>query len=176
MKTKLTFYSIKSVSLVLIFCALAFTAGAQTINIQQQGDHTIGNAAQTPRYAVGDVNNDRLPDLVTLNKANLTANGPIAVFLNNGAGGFGAPINILAGPTGLSPNAVAIGDYNRDGFADLAIAQDGIANGINIRLGNGTGNFTTETFIAAERGSPSIASADFNGDGNLDVAICNNNN
>jgi hypothetical protein len=31
-------------------------------------------------------------------------------------------------------------------------AQDGISNGINLRLGNGSGNFTTESFIAAERG------------------------
>jgi hypothetical protein len=159
--------------LILYFSSIGF---AQAISLQLQNDYTVGIAAQTPRYAVGDVNNDGKPDLVTLNKSNLTANGPISVFLNNGAGGFAAPINILAGPTGLSPNAVAIGDYNKDGFADLAIAQDGIANGINIRLGNGTGNFLTETFIAAERGSPAIASADFNGDGNLDVAICNNNN
>ena len=174
MKTELTFYLIKSVSLVLIFCATAFIAGAQTVNIQQQGDYTVGIATVTPRYAVGDVNNDRLPDLVTLNKSNLTAVGPISVFLNNSAGGFGAPINIQVDP--LSPNAVAIGDYNRDGNADLAIAQDGIANGINIRLGNGTGNFATGASILAERGSPSIASADYNGDGNLDVAICNNVN
>ena len=54
--------------------------------------------------------------------------------------------------------------------------QDGISNGINIRLGDGTGNFPNGTYIAAERGSPVINSADFNGDGNLDVAICNNNN
>ncbi len=176
MKNKITFYWIITASFTLICGGLNYTAEAQTINLQLQSDYTIGIAAQTPRYAVGDVNNDGRPDLVTLNKANLTANGPIAVFLNNGSGGFGAPINILAGPTGLSPNAVAIGDYNEDGNADLAIAQDGISNGINIRLGNGTGNFATETFIAAERGSPSIASADFNGDFNLDVAICNNNN
>ncbi len=60
--------------------------------------------------------------------------------------------------------------------ADLAVANGGIGNGINIRLGNGTGNFPTGTYIAAERGAPTIASADFNGDGNLDVAICNNVN
>ncbi|MBA3599837.1 MAG: VCBS repeat-containing protein [Acidobacteria bacterium] len=175
MNHKPTFYLIKSVSLMLIFCVWLITAEAQTVNLQLQSDYTVGIAAQTPRYAVGDVNNDGRPDLVTLNKANATANGPISVFLNNGAGGFGAPINITDN-TGLSPNAVVISDYNRDGNADLAIAGDGISNGINIRLGNGTGNFPTGTYIAAERGSPAIASADFNGDGNTDVAICNNVN
>ena len=109
---------------------------------------------------------------MTLNQNNASAIGPISVFLNNGAGGFAAPLNTPN--VSLSPNAVAIGDYNEDGNADLAIAQSGIARGINIRLGNGTGSFPTGTDIDTERGSPAIASADFNGDGNLDVAICNN--
>src|SRR5437667_82103 len=126
-KSNIFFTSIESGALLLIFCAGIITAEAQTINLQLQGDYTIGNATLSPRYAVGDVNNDGFPDLVTLNKNNATALGPIAVFLNNLAGGFGSSINILAGPQGLSPNAVAIGDYNRDGFPDLAIAQDGIS-------------------------------------------------
>lgn len=147
---------------------------AQTINLQQQSDYAIGVAANTPRFAVGDVNNDGLPDLVTLNKGNVSQVGPISVFLNNGAGGFGSPLNTPN--VTLSPNGVAIRDFNEDGFADLAIAQDGIANGIDIRLGNGTGNFPNGTSIAAERGAPNIASADFNGDGHQDVAICNNVN
>ncbi len=173
MQTKETIF--KSISFVLIFCATAFIVGAQSISIQQNSDYTAGTATNTPRFAVGDVNNDRLPDLVTLNPNQLSTIGPISVFLNNGAGGFGAPINIIDN-TGLSVQDVVIGDFNRDGNADLAIANSGIANGINIRLGNGTGNFPTGTYIAAERGSPVIATADFNGDSNLDVAICNNVN
>ncbi len=65
---------------MLIFCVWLITAEAQTVNLQLQSDYTVGIAAQTPRYAVGDVNNDGRPDLVTLNKANATANGPISVF------------------------------------------------------------------------------------------------
>ena len=167
----------------LVYLLFAIISGAtpaaikaQTINLQLQADYAIGNASGSPRYAVGDLNNDGYPDLVTLNKSNATQLGPIAVFLNTTNGGFGPSINILAGLQGLSPNAVAIGDYNQDGFADLAIAQDGISNGINIRPGNGSGNFTTESFIAAERGSTAILSADFSGDGHLDLAICNNVN
>ena len=139
----------------------------KTVNLQLQNDYTTGGAAATPILSVGDVNNDRLPDLVVLNKSNLTANGPIAVFLNNGAGGFAAPINILDN-TGLSPNVVAFGDYNKDGFLDMAIANDGTA-GINIRLGNGTGNFPTGTYIPIGGGAFKILTADFNGDGNLDL-------
>ena len=173
MKNKTTFYLINSVSLMLIFCAAAIIAGAQTINLQLQNDYPTGEATQAPILAVGDVNNDRLPDLVVLNKANATALGPIAVFLNNGAGGFAAPINIV---DTISPNVVIIGDFNRDGNPDLAIGGDGISNGIQIRLGNGTGNFPTGTFLPNERGIYGMVAADFNGDGNLDLAGIGNSN
>ena len=122
-----------------------------------------------------DEDGDGRPDLVVLNKANATAEGPIAVFLNNGSGGFASPINITDA-TGLSPNVAVIGDFNRDGNPDLAIANDGISNGVNIRLGNGTGNFPTGTYLTAERGIFGMVSADFNGDGNLDLAGFGNSN
>src|SRR5438105_235600 len=95
---------------LLLICGVGFIiTEAQTVILQQQNDYTIGNANQTPAsIAVGDVNNDGRPDLVTLNKANTTALGPIAVYLNNGAGGFGSPINIL---DSISPNVVVIGDF-----------------------------------------------------------------
>lgn len=162
---------------LMAIALMALTASlimAQTVSLQQQADITTGAANNSPRMAVGDVNNDTLPDLVVLNKGNTTANGPISVFLNNGAGGFNAPINITDS-TNLSPNAVVIRDLDRDGNADLAIAADGLSSGINIRLGNGTGNFPTGTYIA-ERGSPAISAADFNSDGRWDLAICNNTN
>ena len=110
-------------SIITAIVTLAFNAAAQAVSIQLQSDYATGSAAGSPRYAVGDVNNDRLPDLVILNKANSTEMGPIAVFLNNGAGGFAAPINITSPTITISPNAVAIGDYNEDGHADLAIAK-----------------------------------------------------
>lgn len=165
MKTRLTNYL-----LIAICCcsATSMVVTAQTVNLQLQSDYTIGNSNLSPSFlAVGDVNNDRLPDLVTLNKATVSPAIPISVFLNNGAGGFSAPINIAST---ISPNAVALGDYNKDGNLDLAIAADGLGTGINIRLGNGTGNFPTGTNITTEATTFDIVTADFNGDGNLDLA------
>lgn len=166
--------SLMKATILVICAACSFTAEAQTVNLQLQSDYTVGGANFTPRFAVGDVNNDRLPDLVTLNPANLSTIGPISVFLNNGAGGYGAALNTPN--VTLSPTDVVIRDFNGDGNADLAVSQTGTFDGINIRLGNGTGNFLTGTGITAERGSPSIASADFNGDNIHDLAICNNLN
>jgi hypothetical protein len=166
-------FFLKTSLLFLVLIIGGGAARAQTINLQQQSNIAIGNLNATPRFAAGDVNNDGFPDLVTLNKGLIPETGPVTVFLNSGTGGFG--LQISSG-NGLSPNAVVIRDFNRDGSADLAIAGDGITNGIQIRPGNGTGNFPVGAFIAAERGSPVIVSADFNGDGNFDIATCTNVN
>jgi len=164
-------------NVVLLTALSAVFTGAvnsQSVNIQQQGDYSVGPSIGTPRFAVGDVNNDGLPDLVTLNQANLSTIGPLSVFLNNGTGGFAAPINIV--DTNLNPFDAAIVDLNNDGKPDLVLASGGLTTGLHVRLGNGTGNFPTGSFIGTEPASPVIAAADFNGDGNVDVATCNSNN
>ena len=170
MKNKITYYLIKSVSLMLIFCAGLIIAKAQTVNLQLQSDYTNDGAAYAPSVAVGDVNNDGRPDLVATNRP--TAGGDfIAVYLNNGAGGFNA--SIPAG-SNLGARVVALGDFNKDGNLDMAIGTDSLANGINIRLGNATGNFPTGTNIGSTTTVESVSdmvTADFNGDGNLDLLI-----
>ncbi|HMJ08585.1 MAG TPA: VCBS repeat-containing protein, partial [Pyrinomonadaceae bacterium] len=106
MKLETTTQFIKRSWLGLFVCALSVAAGAQTISLQLQSDYTIGNPIQTPSFlAVGDINNDGKPDLVTLNKGTTTAQ-PISVFLNNGSGGFNAPITLSST---VGPNSVALG-------------------------------------------------------------------
>jgi hypothetical protein len=74
----------------------------------------------------------------------------------------------------LGSNAAGIvsGDFNNDGYPDLAIADD--SGTIQIFLGNGDGTFTTgasiRPFVSGGTGlGVSLATADFNGDGNLDL-------
>ena len=43
---------------------------------------------------------------------------------------------------GTTPNAVAVGDFNRDGQLDVAVANSG-SNDVSILLGDGSGGFTT---------------------------------
>ncbi len=71
-----------------------------------------------------------------------------------------------------SPLAVIQGDFNGDGFVDLAgITQDG--NSVMVWLGNGDGTFRAAPSHATGNGSAGIATGDFNGDGLTDLAICN---
>lgn len=66
-------------------------------------------------------------------------------------------------------NSIIVGDYNRDGKADIAVA--GFTAGTYIYLGNGDGTFQAPiTAQGCQVNTPqSIAQGDFNGDGILDL-------
>ncbi|MFN0277171.1 MAG: FG-GAP repeat domain-containing protein [Pyrinomonadaceae bacterium] len=156
--------------LTILFCVLLdINASAQAIQLQLQNDYTNDGSAYSPSLAIGDVNNDGRPDLATTNRA--SGGDFIAVHLNNGAGGFSAA---LPSGSNFSARVVVFGDFNRDGNLDMAVGSDGLFNALNIRLGNGTGNFPTGTSSGTGTDIESISemvTADFNGDGNLDLLV-----
>jgi len=84
---------------------------------------------------------------------------------------FGTANNLLAG---TNPRAIAIGDFNKDGIPDLAVANVGSSD-VSILQGDGLGSFVLAGNFPGGGGS-SIAVADFNKDTNLDLAIATGNN
>src|SRR6202044_1767794 len=63
-------------------------------------------------------------------------------------------------------------DFNHDGKLDMAVAvQCCPSGGVSIFLGNGDGTFGRAVDYAAGISPSSIAAADFNHDGNLDLAV-----
>ena len=75
---------------------------------------------------------------------------------------------------GTNPIAVAVGDFNKDGHQDLAVANVS-SNNVTILRGNGTGNFPAQSNHAAGSAPRAIAVGDFNGDGWQDLVVVNSN-
>lgn len=79
----------------------------------------------------------------------------------------------------MHPLAIATGDFDGDGLADLAIVSEGAelmegtktAGTLSIRRSNGDGTFTTKPSHSTGFSPYGIAVADFNNDGKLDIAV-----
>jgi dienelactone hydrolase len=125
--------------------------------------------------AAADFNRDGKMDLVVAN-----SNGSdVSVLLGNGDGTFQAPVNYSTGPV-PSAAAVAVGDFNGDGYLDLAVADFACLGGaggcgsVSVLLGNGDGTFKAPVNYMAGAQPISIAAGDFNHDGKLDLVVANN--
>ncbi len=119
-------------------------------------------------FAVGDFNGNGKADLVVVNSQ--SSSPGLSVFLGNGDGTLQGPVSYTAGTL---PLAVAIGDFNGDGKADLAVANETNGNNVSVLLGNGDGTFQPAVTFDTGYSAVAIVAEDFNGDGNLDLAVMN---
>jgi len=133
---------------------------------------------------------DNHVDIGILNKSP----GGISIFGSDGAGGFNLPPIIT--PFGVSglPSAFVPLDFNGDKKPDVAVTVSGAGptdpGSILLLQGDGTGHFSlgkqsevepsslsesgiAPSFLAVGSSPSDIVTADFNGDGNADLAVAN---
>ena len=144
---------------------------------QTPTNYPTGNA---PVYvALGDFNNQGALDIAVANHGAPTSNnsGNSVTIYYNQISTTNIPLGtFVSGPTrdfsaGNGPTSIVVADFNLDGLADLAIADE-TDNAVTILFNAGQ-----ETFTAAPAELPvgtapvSIVTADFNGDGRPDAAV-----
>jgi FG-GAP-like repeat len=138
----------------------------------------ISPGTQSPAnsYAV-DVNNDGLTDIV---QDGGQLEPGLTVSINNGNGTFKAAVSYTLPGSPNGPNCIAAADYNNDGNVDLAVPLEGTKQ-IAVYLGKGDGTFQAPVLSTInlpsgyEFSMAGCAPADFNADGDIDLAVWTNN-
>jgi len=142
------------------------------------GDGTFTAEADLPAglepywITTADFNGDGNLDLAVVNYGSPTYDpATVGIFLGKGDGTFG-PMRTFA--VGWQPLSAAVGDFNGDGRADLAVTNENYGTEyrtVSILLGVGDGSFSPEMTFSTSSISLSVGTADFNGDAKPDLAV-----
>jgi hypothetical protein len=124
--------------------------------------HHLGTGLYPTAVAIGDVNGDTKPDVITASSSDLS------VLLGNGTGAVGSPIN---SPTNFGLRSISLGDVDGDGNVDT------VAGGLplNFEKGNGDGTFTAQPLDAGISVNSAVM-GDVNHDGKIDLIAAGSTN
>lgn len=132
------------------------------------GNQSVAVGSLPLGVALGDVNGDGHPDLLT---ANYTG-GTVSVRLNQGGSSTGQFSGSQEVAVGNAPRGLALGDVDGDGDLDLLTTNES-NDAISLRLNNGQGQFSGGRSVPVGRQPLGLALGDLDGDGDLDVLTAN---
>ena len=135
----------------------------------QTGTQVVLNSGSGLALATADLNGDGKLDLIVENGPTVSQQSPtLSVLLGNGDGTF-QPAAMYGG----GKFDIAIADINADGKLDIVtLDEDHLGDALfSILLGNGDGTFQAPVTAAAPSSPFALATADFNGDGRVDLSF-----
>jgi len=138
-----------------------------------QGLFDTDTAVTTGQYPyfleVADFNMDGSPDIMVAVDDIVPL---IRLTLNDGTGHFGYPNSVISDDINVF-NRFSCGDYNGDGYPDLAIGHSDSYDAIVIYENNGDGTFgsASEPYAYETQLPTWINSSDLDGDGDQDIAV-----
>jgi|GEM_PF-5913140 len=125
-----------------------------------------------PALCAADFNTDGFMDIAASSAGNTSGDIGPYIFLNDGRGNFASSQQVLVR---AAAHDIRAGDLNGDGAPDLAFVS---ANGdlLTIALNKGDGSFFAPVQWPVQFRAPKrISLADYDGDGDTDVAVSSNN-
>lgn len=152
--------------------AVADTASGSLLIGNGDGTFRDGGAigtSNTLAFAVKDLNGDRFKDLISA----FNGGSQVVSLLNDGHAHFAEK---WSDNVSTPPDALATGDFDRDGFVDVASADEAVNNlGSNVAVfrGNGDGTFGPPTEYAVDAEPRSIAAGKLNRGIKLDLVTAN---
>lgn len=138
-------------------------------------EHILSQLPGTRKVEIMDLNNDKKPDLIVLRTQ---AKEGIVIYFNLGNGKFKEQAVLNFQPA-FGASYFELADFNRDGYQDILLTNgdnwdfspiNKNYHGVRIYLNDRKNNFKEAYFFPIYGASKAIA-RDFDGDGNLDIAL-----
>ena len=112
--SRIILFNSSAIAVIFFICTITLNNAHAEFLFKTRIDYQVDEEPYS--VAIGDLNGDAKPDLVTAN--NRSDN--VSVLLGNGDGSFQTPLDYNAGS---GPRSVAIGDLNGDAKPDLTVAN-----------------------------------------------------
>jgi hypothetical protein len=154
--------------ITLLVTAIAFSANAQELCFQS----TSYVSGSSPNQLIAaDFTGDGIPDIASTSIGEIYNQVKLAVGVGDGT--FVGQQGQSYFPVQAQPLFLVAGDFNEDGFLDIA-TNNSTGGSISILLADGEGYFEDAVHYPTNSGETypkGLATADFNNDGHIDLAL-----